>query len=223
MRLRQPARDRSGTRRAAAGPELAAARAARPVRRSALRQRLHRAARREPEQLALQAAAIGDARAVPAYGQRPLTQRTVQRGRDATQSAALGAAANRRVARRLRPRPRHHRRQRRASGAVGRRSARLPGESFHGAHLRLQRRRADDGAAARPAAAVHRARETDTGTGRDRRRAARREVPGRALGKAGARLRVRELRRAVPPARARAARLTGVGAAARLPCSSSRV
>ncbi len=63
----------------------------------------------------------------------------------------------------------------------------------------------------------HRARPDRGRAAGDRRDPARRALPGRAAGRRGARLCLRELRRPVPPARSRADRLQRPGQPARFP------
>ena len=108
QRLRQRVRHRSGRRRAAAGPQQPAARAARPVCRADLRHRLHRAARREPAHLDVPPPAVG--------GRRRATRRTRSRyGRPARPAASRMPPdplrwhpfADPRRAARLRRRPAH--------------------------------------------------------------------------------------------------------------------
>ena len=66
-RLRQRVRDRGAARRAAGRPQLAAARAVRPVRRAAVGHGVHRAAAREPARVDVPDPAGGDARAVSGW------------------------------------------------------------------------------------------------------------------------------------------------------------
>ena len=98
-----------------------------------------------------------------------------------------------------------HRRRRQHAGRHGR--AHLSRHAVDGERLLLQRRRrAADRAAGELAAVLHRVRQDRGGARRDLRHPARHEVQGRAGERPGARLRVRELRRQVHPARPRADR-----------------
>ena len=114
--LRQRVRDRGAAGRAAGRPQLAAARALRPLRRAAERHRVHRAARRQPAQLALPHPAGGDAPAVRAHRRRP-HRRPLRRGRGDAEPAALEPDADADRADRLRRRPGDDGGQRRTRGA----------------------------------------------------------------------------------------------------------
>ncbi len=61
------------------GPQLAAEAAARPLRRTDFRHRLHRAARREPPHLDLSHAAVGGSQALCAHRQRAYPLGAVRR------------------------------------------------------------------------------------------------------------------------------------------------
>ncbi len=158
------------------GPEFAAEVPLRALRRAAHRYRVHRAARRQPAQLALPDSSGGGPSTFPAHRQRPPHQRFRRRA-DAARPAALGSAADAVAADRLRAGSRHDGGQRRPARAVGLRHSRLRRQPLDDTARVLQRRRRDaDRAAAGPAALRDR-------TGRDRRRAAgdRRHPARRAL------------------------------------------
>ena len=89
VRLRQPVRVRGGARRAAGRAKVAAAAAARPLRRADLRHLVHDRARGEPAHLDLPHPALGRAPALCAHRQRAHSQRAVQRGRRDADAIAL--------------------------------------------------------------------------------------------------------------------------------------
>ena len=151
------------------------------------------------------------------------SQRAVRRSAGVAEPAPLAAAADPEGADGFRRGARHDGRQRRSRAAVGRGRASVRRERVDGRPLLLRRRRrALDRAAARRADRAHGARHSARRAGRDLRRAARREVPRRAR-RAGARLRLRELRRALQAARARADRHERPRELARLPVARRRV
>src|SRR5258708_36676998 len=85
VRLRQHFLERSAERRPAPRAQRSAASAQRALYRGAFRHRVHRATRREPELLALQAAALGDAWSLSTDGARAAALRAIYRGRDAAE------------------------------------------------------------------------------------------------------------------------------------------
>ena len=221
--LRQHLRDRGACRRAAGRAQFAAALPVRSVRRAAERHRVHGAARRQPQDLAVPDPPVGDARAVRARRRRS-HRRQLRRGRGDAQPAALEPAADAERADRLRRRPGDDGGQRRPARADRRRGAPVRGEPLDGAARVLRRRRrAADRSAAGPPALRHRARNDRRRAAGDRRRAARRALPGRAARPRGARLRVRELRRQLQAARPRADRLERARQPARLPDARGRL
>ena len=152
------------------------------------------------------------------FPQGARAQRAVHRGPALAQPPALGSPARPRPADRLRRRPGHAGRQRRPDDRRGRVGPPLCGQPVDGGPGDLRRRRrAADRAAGGGAAAGHRAGRDRRCARRDRGRPARRALPGRAPRGRGARLCLRELRRAVPPARARADRLQRPGQQPRFP------
>ena len=104
--LRERVRQRSGPGGAARGPQLAAARPARPVCGATERDRLHPAARGQPADLGLPDHAVRGAPALRPDRQRVLARRAVRRDRARSQPAALGPAAAARRPGGFRRRPR---------------------------------------------------------------------------------------------------------------------
>ena len=125
---------------------------------------------------------------------------------------------------RLRRRPGHDGRQWRPGrrSRASRSTSIAPTAEWTTALLR-RRRRAADRAAAGPARPSHRARRDRRRARRDRGDPARRPLPGRAARRRGARLCLRELRRAVPPARPRPDRRQRPRQPARLPDPAGRL
>ena len=226
VRLRERIRDRGGARRAAAGAELAAARRLRSLRRAALGHGVHRAARREPALLALPHAPAR--RCTARFGRiddAPAAQRAVRRGRDRRRTGCAGTRC------RCPTTPADFVDGLVTIGRQRRRRARRPGSaSTSTARNRSMRERvfydADGELLIVPQQGALRARAPSsacwTRARRDRAssRAAcsfRVELPDGAR----ARLCLRELRRAVPPARARADRRQRPRQPARLPGARS--
>ena len=207
------------------GPQLAAAGAARPVRRTAQRDRVHPAAGREPQIVGVPHPAEREAPRVLADRQQEPKGHAVRRTRTEPEPAALGpaSAAKRRHAAGLHRRPVHGRGQRRHQDQSRDGHSPVRGQSLHARPLlrRLRRR-----AAARPRARrghpAHRARPDAGQPRRDRRRPARHPLQGRADRRLRPRLPVRELRRELHPARARPDRRQRPGQRARLPVTRTR-
>ncbi len=133
-------------------------------------------------------------RTAPAHG----------RERSADRAIALVADADPETAAHLRHRTFHHDHGGRRRGANGHGGARAARHQIDGARAFLQRRRRD--ADRRPAgqdALSHRVRRDRDRARRDLRHSARRDFPRRADQRAGARLRLRELRRRVQATRPR--------------------
>ncbi|VWX59860.1 hypothetical protein VARIO8X_20059 [Burkholderiales bacterium 8X] len=226
-RLRQRVRHRGHRRRAAAGPQQPAARAARPLSRADLGHRLHRAPAREPPQLAVPPPAFGGLRPLRGVCAIDLDHRRRPRHRLDARTDALAPDPDRQSGRRFRRRHPYPGRQRRCRGAERHRRASVPGRPLDGAAGAGQCRRRDAArAAAGPAGHHHRNGRAGREAGRDRAGTARRGLQGGAAGRPLARLHLRELRRPVPAARARpdrlqrprqCARLQGAGGGLRKP------
>ena len=192
--------------------QLAAARAVRPVRRTAVGHRVHRAAARQPALVAVPHPPGGDARAVRAHRRRAASSAASTRCRRRPTSCAG-------IRCRCRPsRPTSSTAWSRwpatpaARSTCTRPTARWSDRCFYDADGELLI--VPQQGAPRPR---HRARRARGRAAGDRGRAARRSLPGAPAGRHGARLRLRELRRAVPSARPRRDRLERPGQPARLP------
>ncbi len=205
IRLRQRIRHRGRRRRAARGPELAATGAARTLRRATQRQPVHRAARHQPAHLDL--------------SHPPLASPT---SRTPNPPAGHACAADRSTKcptppNQLRWDPFRHPRPQPTDFVDGLVTiagngdpAAQTGVAIHvyAANRRMQARyfyNADGELLIVPqlgrAAHRHRTRRARCRARRDLRHPARHQVPRRSAGRRGARLHLRELRRAVPPAR----------------------
>ena len=223
-RLRQRVRDRSAARRAAGRPQLAAARALRPVRRAAHRHRVHRAARRQPRSWLY--------RIRPSAMHRPFEPMRCeahrQRLRRRCRRRRTSCAGIRCRCRRRRPIFVDGLSTMAGNGDPAAQTGvavhlYAANRSMERAQLLQRRRRDAVRAAAGPPSLRHRARRARCRAAGDRRDPARRALSVELLDGTRARLRLRELRRALPPARARPDRLERPRQPARLPDAGGRL